>query len=158
MPVDLGALNQEIRETRAALMEALHGVTPEQETFKPDSTRWSIRDIADHITIAEESMRRLVRGSIERMRAGKLLYQGAHEHRGLTIQEVMARGFPHKGMAPEMVQPKTNDALSILIDRFAALGHTLNHSTGDWYTQVHRKSGRIGGRCNFHVPMSCGSI
>ncbi len=126
MAMDLCTLKQEIQEARASFMDALHEITPQQAAFKPDPTRWSIRDIAEHITLAEESMRRLVRGSVERMRMGKPLYQGAHEDKGLTIREVMAKRFPQKGVAPEMVQPKTNDSLPILIGRYEALGRTLD--------------------------------
>jgi len=126
MRVSLEGLQQEIREARATFLEAVRGITPEQATFTPDPDRWCIRDIAEHITLAEESMRKLVRGSIERMRAGRPLYQGVHADKGLTIQEVMAKSFPKKGVAPEVVQPKTNDPLPVLIERYERLGHTLN--------------------------------
>ena len=126
MAVKLEALQQEIREARATFLEAVRGITPAQAAFKPDPDRWCIRDIAEHITLAEESMRKLVRGSIERTRAGRPLYQGVHPDKGLTIQEVMAQRFPKKGVAPEVVQPKTNDPLPMLIERYERLGRTLD--------------------------------
>ena len=124
--LDLETLKREVLEARAAMLTVLRETSPAQATLTPDPTRWSVRDIAEHITIAEGSMRKLVRGTIERMRAGRPLYQGVHEAKGLRIQEVMARYFPKRAIAPEVVQPKTQDPLPLLIQRYEALGESLD--------------------------------
>ena len=42
-----------LKKTRAAFLESVEGLSQAQLTFKPAPTRWSVAEVAEHITAAE---------------------------------------------------------------------------------------------------------
>ena len=50
-------------KTKERLLKDVHGLTPAQLNFKPDSSHWSVAECVEHITITENSnMRRVTEG------------------------------------------------------------------------------------------------
>ncbi|MCO4293910.1 DinB family protein [Solitalea sp. MAHUQ-68] len=49
-----------LKSTREKFLSEIKNLTPEQWNFKADSTRWSIAECAEHITVSEETLFGLV--------------------------------------------------------------------------------------------------
>ncbi|RMF88794.1 MAG: DinB family protein [Nitrospinota bacterium] len=121
---DLGALLTEIQEARSRILQAVEGVSEEQARYKRSPEEWSIQEVLEHLTLAEESILKLVSGTINRLKAGKSLYSGEHTNKGLTIKEIVAKG-PAKAKAPEPVQPTAAIPWNELRERYRAIDRQL---------------------------------
>jgi hypothetical protein len=53
-------LTRELRTTAREFLTSFAGVTPEQWSFKPARDRWSIAETAEHVTIVETGVHRLL--------------------------------------------------------------------------------------------------
>jgi hypothetical protein len=60
-----------LEKTRAAVVAATRGLTPEQWNFKPAPERWSVAEVTEHIAAAEDMLMGLVRDTVMKSPARK---------------------------------------------------------------------------------------
>src|SRR5262249_13797786 len=94
---------KDLDATRQAFLNALQGMTEAQFRFKPAPDRWSVAEVAEHITLSEGRLYGLVTEKIMHTPTSpELLAQVQHDDDRLR-QAVTDRS--HKFKAPEMLQP-----------------------------------------------------
>ncbi len=54
-----------LERSKAAMLDSLHGWTPEQLAFRPAPGAWSAAEILDHIARTEQGILMVVRGNLE---------------------------------------------------------------------------------------------
>ena len=102
-PEERTAAIAELEESRARLISAVEGLTPEQWHARPSEEAWSIADCAEHVAAAELPLERLfATGARER--------PSEEERRRIRGKDDYVRTFlrdrSQKGESPERIRPK----------------------------------------------------
>lgn len=121
---DLQELAISIQEARGQILHCVANLTAAQATFKKRPGEWSILEVIEHLTLAEEGILKLVTGTIDRLKHGKSLYQGEHIHKGLPLAAILEK-FSGKTKAPEQVQPSATISWSELLKRYQAIDQRI---------------------------------
>ena len=114
----MGKLGQLIQATEQAREQFLASVAPltfAQATFQPDPDTWSILAIAEHIVRAEQSGVMGMWKALDGIRKGEPVWSGEPVHRGLSIEEVVARTWQPKEKVPDIAAPIWGGSLSYWI-------------------------------------------
>lgn len=93
---------QQFQTTRDNFLKSISGLSQKQWTFKPAPDRWSIAEVAEHITVSETTIFGLVQRSMQSPIAPEKREQvkGKDE---LILTKVPDRS--HKAQAPEILRP-----------------------------------------------------
>ena len=94
----------ELHATRKMFLDSIANLTDSQWNFKPAPERWSIAEVAEHITVSEDVLFDLVRRKVMESPADqekKALVKGKDEQ---VLRMVPDRS--QKFQAPESIQPK----------------------------------------------------
>lgn len=93
---------QQFETTRANFLKSIAGLSQKQWTFKPAPDRWSIAEVAEHITVSESTIFSLVQRSLQSPAAPEKREQvkGKDE---MILTRVPDRS--HKAQAPEILRP-----------------------------------------------------
>jgi uncharacterized damage-inducible protein DinB len=93
---------QQFQTTRDNFLKSISGLSQKQWTFKPAPGRWSIAEVAEHITVSETTIFGLVQRSLQSPAAPDKREQvkGKDE---LILTKVPDRS--HKAQAPETLRP-----------------------------------------------------
>lgn len=104
-----------LEKTRAAFLQSTSGLSEKQLAFKPSPERWSVAEVAEHITASEDLLRGLVQ---DRVLTSPEIPAAADmkETDALVIKALTDR--TKKANAPEPLVPK---------QRFASHSATLDH-------------------------------
>jgi uncharacterized damage-inducible protein DinB len=89
--------------TRDNFLKSISGLSQKQWTFKPAPDRWSVAEVAEHITVSEEALLGLVQKRLMQSPATpdkRAQVAGKDE---LILQRVPDRS--HKAQAPEFLKP-----------------------------------------------------
>ncbi len=113
----LDQLIDEVAQARARFLDAVDGVSPEQAVFKPEPGRWSILEITEHIARAEEAGVFGMWRALDGYRRGEPIWSGDPVHRGLPIEEVVARTWQPKEQVPAIAAPRWGGAFAYWIAR-----------------------------------------
>jgi len=93
-----------LKEARGRLLRQVEGLTPGQETYKPEPGRWSIAELVEHIASSE----RLLVGLFKQMLA-RAEQQGLRREEGSTFAPVSLERFAERGRdkfeAPQPLRP-----------------------------------------------------
>ena len=129
---DVDRLLDEVAQARARFLDTVSGLRPEQARFKPEPTRWSILELTEHIVRAEEAGVSGIWRALDGHRRGEPVWSGDPVHRGLSIEEVIARTWQSKEEVPDVAAPRWGGSLAywrarlrsqqmVLVDLAAAL-------------------------------------
>ena len=114
--------NGELNEIRDRARRLVEGLTPEQLTSRPDSTKWSIAECLAHLNLSAEIVQPKVAAAIERGRKDNLLGKGPFALGFLGKALVWWAEPPPKVRipAPKAIAPKveTADPAKIVDDFF----------------------------------------
>lgn len=94
---------KQFETTRDNFLKSISGLSPKQWTFKPAPDRWSVAEVAEHITVSESSIAGLVQKQIMSSPATpekRAQVKGKDE---MILQRVPDRS--HKAQAPEFLRP-----------------------------------------------------
>ncbi len=103
-------------DERARLVQLVAGLSDVQSNYKPHDQTWSTNQYVEHLVLAEMSGVSKIWSAAEGMRKGKPIWQGEHTNRGLTIEEVVARTWKPKEVAPPLVAPRFGGPASYWIE------------------------------------------
>ena len=101
---DRKALVEHLERTRAAFLGSIDGLSEEQWAWKPAPDRWSVAEVAEHITAAETMLRGLVTDQVLKAPASAELLAKTQGHDQVVLQRIPDRSAPVQ--APESLQPK----------------------------------------------------
>jgi DinB superfamily len=93
-------------EERTRLIQLVAGLSDAQSNYKPTPQTWSANENLEHLVLAEMSGVSKIWSAAEGVRRGKPVWQGEHTNRGLPIEEVVARTWRPKEVAPPLVAPR----------------------------------------------------
>ena len=115
----------EIDSTRARLLRAVEGLTPEQHGFRPAPDRWTVAQLCDHLSMVEGNVLKLVEKVLAKAEAsGAPPRDGAPFAPG-SIEEFAERTRNVRLEAPEAVRPgdarPLEESLAALRDSRSAL-------------------------------------
>ena len=96
------ALSQ-FETTRANFLKSIAGLSQKQWTFKPAPDRWSVAEVAEHITVSESTIMGLIRKQIMTSPAAPEKREQVKGKDQMLLQRMPDRS--HKAQAPEMLRP-----------------------------------------------------
>jgi hypothetical protein len=96
------ALSQ-FQTTRDNFLKSIAGLSQKQWTFKPAPDRWSVAEVAEHITISESTLSGLVQQKIMQSPAAPEKREQVKGKDDLILQKAPDRS--HKAQAPEFLRP-----------------------------------------------------
>jgi uncharacterized damage-inducible protein DinB len=101
-PQEREFLLKQFETTRDNFLKSISGLSQKQWTFKPAPDRWSVAEVAEHITVSESTIAGAVHGLMQSPAAPEKRAQvkGKDE---LLLQRMPDRS--HKAQAPEMLRP-----------------------------------------------------
>lgn len=121
---ELQELADGIQEARNTVLHCITRVNEQQALFKNSPEEWSILEVVEHLTLAEEGILKLVAGTIARLKTGKSLYSGEHVHKGVPLRTILSQRTG-KAKAPEPVQPSAKIPWPELLERYRAIDQRI---------------------------------
>ena len=104
---------EEIDGTRERLYGRFEGLSDEQASAHPGEGAWSVAEIAEHLSLIEVGMLRLMKGLLSQVEAaGVQPGDGAAEMKPFTLDEHIERARNEKYVAPEIARPKGTTPLA----------------------------------------------
>ncbi len=111
----LNSLLRRIEQSRDQFLASVAHLTFTQATFQPDPHSWSILAITEHLVRAEQSGAMGMWKALDGIRKGEPVWSGEPVHRGLSIEEVVARTWQPKEKVPDIAAPIWGGSLSYWI-------------------------------------------
>ncbi|HEX4948772.1 MAG TPA: DinB family protein [Blastocatellia bacterium] len=108
----LRQLTQQTERSRDQFLASVAQLTFVQANFQPDPDTWSILAITEHIVRAEQSGVMGMWRALDGIRNGSPVWSGEPVHRGLSIEEVIARTWQPKEKVPDIAAPIWGGSLS----------------------------------------------
>ncbi len=94
-----------VEQSRNEFLASVAHLTFAQATFQSDPDSWSILAITEHIVRAEQSGVMGMWKALDGIRKGEPVWSGEPVHRGLSIEEVIARTWQPKEKVPDIAVP-----------------------------------------------------
>ena len=108
-------LIQDVEQARQQFLTSVTNLTFVQVPFKPEPDAWSILAITEHIVRAEQSGVMRMWKALDGIRRNEPVWLGEPVHRGLSIEEVVARTWQPKEKVPDIAAPIWGGSLSYWI-------------------------------------------
>ena len=102
----------DVAAARGRVLAAVAGLTADQEAFHPAPGEWSVPQVVEHLVLAEQAGIQRVWQAAEGVRRRRPVWSGDPVHRGLPIEEVIARTWREKEQAPPNATPQTDGPLA----------------------------------------------
>ena len=119
------SLIRQAADERARLIQLVVGLSEVQSNYKPNDQTWSTNQYLEHLVLAEMSGVSKIWSAAESVRKGKPIWQGEHTNRGLSIEEVVARTWKSKEVAPPLVAPRFGGPASYWVENLRLSQHLL---------------------------------
>lgn len=119
-------LIKKVAEARFGLVDLVAGLTSERASHKPTPQTWSANENLEHLVLAEMSGVSKIWAAAEGVRKGKPVWNGEHTNRGLSIEEVVARTWKPKEIAPPLVAPRFGGPPSYWLEALRQSQELLN--------------------------------
>src|SRR5579871_300698 len=94
---------QQFQTTRDNFLKSISGLSQKQWTFKPAPDRWSVAEVAEHITVSESTIMGLIQKQIMPSPADPAKRAEVKGKDQMILQRMPDRS--HKAQAPEMLRP-----------------------------------------------------
>lgn len=118
-----------VADSRSRVLQLVHGLSERQAAFKPALDCWSINEILEHLVLAELVGVSKVWAAAEGVKSTHLVWSGEHSNAGLSIEEVVARTWKEKEVAPPVATPHIGGPLSYWLEALG-LGQPLLEALG----------------------------
>jgi uncharacterized damage-inducible protein DinB len=93
----------ELQRTHDKFLQSIAGLSEKQWAFKPGPDRWSVAEVAEHITVAESALLGLVQKQLMMSPAAPEKREQVKGKDEIILQRVPDRS--HKAQAPEFLRP-----------------------------------------------------
>lgn len=94
---------KELQRTHDKFVQSIAGLSPRQWTFKPGPDRWSVAEVAEHITVAEAAILALIQKQVMMSPAAPEKREQVKGKDEIILQRMPDRS--HKAQAPEFLRP-----------------------------------------------------
>jgi uncharacterized damage-inducible protein DinB len=94
---------KELQRTHDKFLQSISGLSQKQWTFKPAPDRWSVAEVAEHITVAESGIFGLIQKQVMTSPAAPEKREQVKGKDEMILQRVPDRS--HKAQAPEFLRP-----------------------------------------------------
>jgi len=102
-PEERDAALKLFQTTHDNFIKSISGLSPKQWTFKPAPDRWSVAEVAEHITVAETTIMGLIQHPLMQSPAAPEKREQVKGKDQLILQRMPDRS--HKAQAPEILRP-----------------------------------------------------
>lgn len=102
---EIEALAAAVEEDRRAYLNEVQPLTNQQGAWKPEPEAWSAAEITEHLFWAEQWGILFMWKALEGLHNGQLVFAGEMVNKGSSIEEVVARTWRPKEIAPEGARP-----------------------------------------------------
>src|SRR5580700_5267414 len=92
-----------LQATHDEFLRSITGLSQKQWTFKPAPDRWSVAEVAEHVTVSESSILELIRQKLMSSPAAPEKREQVKGKDEMIVQKMTDRS--HKGQAPEILRP-----------------------------------------------------
>ena len=89
--------------TRDNFLKSIAGLSQKQWTFKPAPDRWSVAEVAEHITVSESTLMGLIQKQVMQSPAAPEKREQVKGRDEMILQRMPDRS--HKAQAPEILRP-----------------------------------------------------
>lgn len=113
-----------VERARAAVIDAVSGLRPDQADFKPSPDEWSIAENLEHLYLAEISGLTKIWTGAQQVRAGRA-WAEPHPNHGKSIEEVVAATWKPKETAPGIATPHIGGPLEAWMSSLRSLQSVL---------------------------------
>lgn len=100
------SLVRDVVAARERYLKALGAPTPVQAAFRPAPESWSLVDLTEHMTLAEQVGLNGIWRALDGVRTGRPVWQGEPVHRGRPIEAVIAATWREREVVPPVAAPK----------------------------------------------------
>ena len=121
----LHQLIEGISTARDQYLHAVSGLTRAQAIHQENASSWSILEITEHITIAEDVGVNGIWRAANAYREGTPLWAGNSPNQGLTIEEVVEQTWKQKENVPDVAAPRLGGSLHFWIHSLKSRQHVL---------------------------------
>ena len=97
---------RDVAAARERYLAALGAPTIAQAGFRPAPDAWSLIELTEHMTLAEQVGLNGIWRALEGQRAGRPVWQGDPVHRGRPIEDVIAATWREREVVPAVAAPK----------------------------------------------------
>jgi hypothetical protein len=105
------SLVQDVAVARARYLDALGTPSPAQAAFSPGADAWSLVQITEHMTLAEQVGINGIWKALEGYRVGSPVWTGDPVHRGRPIEEIIGSTWREREVVPAVAAPKWSGPL-----------------------------------------------
>lgn len=124
--MSLEKLLDEVAAARNRYISQVQQLTEEQARWKPDPETWSALEITEHLYWAEHGGIWGMWKLLQARREGKPpVYEGELIHRGLPIEEIIARTWQPKEKVPPIAAPRMGGSVAFWLSALASLQQPL---------------------------------
>ena len=106
--------------SRREVINAVSGLTAAQTGFKPTAEQWSLQEQVEHLVLAELNGLDFIWRATEGLRDGTPVWSGEPVHKGVLIEEVVAKTWKPREKAPPGATPAGEGTLAYWIARLEA--------------------------------------
>lgn len=124
-------LVEEVGSSRSRVLQLLGRFSERQASFKPTQDCWSISEILEHLVLAELAGVSKVWTATEGVKSNRPVWNGKNNNAGLSIDEVVARTWKEKEIAPAIATPHMGGPLAYWAEIFK-LGQSLLEALGQF--------------------------
>jgi DinB superfamily len=118
-----------VLDSRNRAIKAVQGLSPDQAAAKPAEDCWSVNEILEHLVLAEHSGLSKIWAAADGVRKGRPVWIGEHTNRGLPIDEIVARTWKPRELAPPIACPHIGGPINYWIEYFRSC-HTVLERLG----------------------------
>lgn len=122
----LDQLLNEVAEARTRYIDAVSKLTEEQAHWKPSPDIWSAVDNTEHLYWAEHGGIWGMWRAFHAKRAGTPIWEGERIHKGLPVEEIVARTWQPKEKVPAIAAPRMGGPLVFWLSAFSSLQQPLS--------------------------------
>src|SRR5580700_8867735 len=102
-PAERQAALQNLQATHDAFLKSIAGLSEKQWRFKPAPDRWSVAEVAEHITVSETTIMGLIQKQVMQSPAAPEKRAEVKGKDQMILERMPDRS--HKAQAPEMLRP-----------------------------------------------------
>ncbi|MEZ4809459.1 MAG: DinB family protein [Allomuricauda sp.] len=118
MATTVERLLNEIKLSRARILDLISDVTHEDGASRLAEDQWNIQEIMEHLVLAERGGFDLIYTAAENFRKGTPVWSGVSENNGLSIEEIIERTWKAKEKAPPSATPQGKWSLGVWSSHF----------------------------------------
>ena len=112
---DLNQLIEDVKSARDAFLAEVQSVNPVQAIYKSMPDEWTILQITEHLVHAEDVGVIGIWKALQGYRQGNPIWTGEQQYKAASIEEITARTWKEKEIAPEIAAPHIGGTLSYWI-------------------------------------------